>query len=218
MNLEDLMEVWRSQDAAPLHGVNETLLRLALRQDDAMLRARLRRQKRINYGAYALCGGIWLFFLLFLLTSQVKDVSGWDYAIAIGGLAVTLILARRAYVAYRTQARREQGFSESLRDQISRQIALLDTWMLNPWRTGAARAKTLTTFLLGVILWASLGFISARVNGHNPKGEALRSAVGTVFVALATGWVGGLLLRRWNRRIGAPRKRRLEALLKEFDG
>ena len=23
MNLDDLMEVWRSQDAAPLHGVNE---------------------------------------------------------------------------------------------------------------------------------------------------------------------------------------------------
>ena len=38
MNLDDLMAVWRSQDAAPLHGVNETLLRLALRQDEAKLR------------------------------------------------------------------------------------------------------------------------------------------------------------------------------------
>jgi hypothetical protein len=38
MNLYDLMEVWRSQDAAPMHGVNETLLRLALRQDEANLR------------------------------------------------------------------------------------------------------------------------------------------------------------------------------------
>ena len=37
MNLDDLMEVWRSQDASPLHGVNETLLRLALRQDEAKL-------------------------------------------------------------------------------------------------------------------------------------------------------------------------------------
>jgi hypothetical protein len=35
MNLDALMEVWRSQDAAPLHGINETLLRLALRQDEA---------------------------------------------------------------------------------------------------------------------------------------------------------------------------------------
>ena len=37
MNLDDLMAVWRSQDAAPLHGVNKTLLHLALRQDEAKL-------------------------------------------------------------------------------------------------------------------------------------------------------------------------------------
>ena len=35
MNLDDLMEVWRSQDTAPLHGVDKTLLRLALRHDEA---------------------------------------------------------------------------------------------------------------------------------------------------------------------------------------
>ena len=44
MNLDDLMEVWRSQDASPLHGVNETLLRLALRQDEAKLRAQRRTE------------------------------------------------------------------------------------------------------------------------------------------------------------------------------
>ena len=37
MNLDDLMAVWRSQDAAPLHGVNKTLLHLALRQEEAKL-------------------------------------------------------------------------------------------------------------------------------------------------------------------------------------
>ena len=42
MNLDDLMEVWRSQDASPLHGANDTLLRLALRQDEAKLRAQRR--------------------------------------------------------------------------------------------------------------------------------------------------------------------------------
>ena len=49
MNLDDLMEVWRSQDAAPLHGVNETLLRLALQQDEAKLRAQRRREDWITY-------------------------------------------------------------------------------------------------------------------------------------------------------------------------
>ena len=35
MNLDDLMAFWKSQDAAPLHGLNETQLWLALRQDEA---------------------------------------------------------------------------------------------------------------------------------------------------------------------------------------
>ncbi len=29
MNLDDLMEVWKSQDASPLHGVNEAVVRMA---------------------------------------------------------------------------------------------------------------------------------------------------------------------------------------------
>lgn len=41
MNLDDLMTVWRSQDAAPLHEVNKTLLHLALRQDEAKLQKQL---------------------------------------------------------------------------------------------------------------------------------------------------------------------------------
>ena len=49
MNLDDLMEVWRSQDAAPLHGVNETLLRLALRQDEAKLQKQRRMERWIIY-------------------------------------------------------------------------------------------------------------------------------------------------------------------------
>ena len=33
MTFDELMAVWRTQDAAPLHGLNETLLGLALRQN-----------------------------------------------------------------------------------------------------------------------------------------------------------------------------------------
>ena len=45
MNLDELMAVWQSQDAAPLHGVNKTLLHLALRQDEAK-RQKWRRIER----------------------------------------------------------------------------------------------------------------------------------------------------------------------------
>ena len=43
MNLDDLMAVWKSQDAAPLHDVNKTLLHLALRQDEARLQKEWKR-------------------------------------------------------------------------------------------------------------------------------------------------------------------------------
>ena len=218
MNLEDLTEVWRSQDAAPLHGVNETLLRLALRQDEAKLQATWRKQKRFNYFAMALAVGIMVFFLLILITPQVHDVSVWDYAVGVAGLAAALALWRRIYVGYREQTHREQGFGESLRDQVNRQIAMIEPFMINPWATRASRAKTAPIFMLSLVLMASVGFMSARVNGNNPYDKALISAIGVILIGLFGGWISGLFLRRWNRRVGAPRKRRLEALLKEFDG
>src|SRR5690606_38208304 len=132
--------------------------------------------------------------------------------------AAALALWRMIHVGYREQARREQGFGESLRDQVNRQIALIDPFMINPWATRAGRAQAVPIFMLSLVLMAAIGFMSARVNGNNPYDEALRSAVGTILIGLFGGWVAGLWLRRWNRRIGAPRKRRLEALLKEFDG
>jgi hypothetical protein len=218
MNLEDLMEVWRSQDAAPLHGVNETLLRLALRQDEKKLHAMHRSAKTDNYFGMALAVGILVFFLLILITPQVDDVSAWDYAVGTVGLAAALILWRRIHVGYGEQARREEAFGDSLRDQVNRQIAMLDAYMVNPWATKAARAKVVPIFALSLVLIAAVGFMSARVNGNNPYDKALLSAAGTILIGLFGGWVAGLWLRHWNRRIGAPRKRRLEALLKEFDG
>jgi len=217
MNLEDLTEVWRSQDATPLHGVNETLLRLALRQDEAKLQAKWRRLRLSNYFGMALTVGIMVFFLLIMTTPQLDDASGWDYAVAVVGLAAALAVWRTLYVGYREQARREQRFGESLRDQVNRQIAMIDPFMINPWATRAARAKNAPLFLLSLVLVAAIGFMSARVNEHKPYEEAWRSAIGTILIGLIGGWVAGWWLRRWNRRIGAPRKRRLEALLKEFD-
>ena len=217
MNLEDLMEVWRSQEAAPLHSVNETLLRLALRQEEAKLQATWRRQKWFNYLGMTLAVGMMLFFLLILITPQVRDVSGWDYAVGVAGLAAALGLWRRISFGYREQARREQAFGDSLRDQINRQIAMIDPFMISPWATRAARAKTWPIFALSVLLVGAIGFMSARVNGHNPYDKALISAGVTILIGLFGGFISGLCLRRWNRRTGLPRKRRLEALLKEFD-
>ena len=63
MNLDELMAVWRSQDAAPLHDVNKTLLHLALRQDEAKLQKQRRRERWI---IYVLSAGIVAGMALFL--------------------------------------------------------------------------------------------------------------------------------------------------------
>ena len=74
MNLNDLMEVWRSQEASPLHGVNETLLRLALRQDEAKLQARRRRERWMTYFWSAGIVAGMAFFLAIMIYPYDDDV------------------------------------------------------------------------------------------------------------------------------------------------
>ena len=56
-----------------------------MRQDEAELQAKWRRQKRFNYVAMAVAVGFMVFFLLILSTPQLDDVSGWDYAVGVAG-------------------------------------------------------------------------------------------------------------------------------------
>ena len=214
MNVEDLMEVWRSQDAAPLHGVNETLLRLALRQDEAKLRASQRRQMWFTYiGIAVLVGHMAFIFAVMIYPNDDDVLSGWDYIVAVVGLAAALILSRMIHVGVRAQARREQGFGESLRDQVNRQIAMIDPFLTFSW----ANRKNVAILVLGFGLPAAIAFLAARVT-HKPYVEAWAEVRGAILFSVIGVVVVGWCLRRLVRRDLTPRKRRLEALLKEFDG
>src|SRR5687768_879182 len=98
MNLDDLMAVWRSQNAAPLHGVNQTLLHLALRQEEAKLQKSRRIERWIIYVFSAGCVvGMAVFLSMminFLGHRQEKSVTGWDLALPIAGAAAALLTAR----------------------------------------------------------------------------------------------------------------------------
>ena len=213
MNLNDLMEVWRSQEAAPLHGVNETLLRLALRQDEAKLRAKRRREMWFIFISMAALFGLMALFLAAMINPSDDDVlSGWDYVVAVVGLAAALILWGMIYVGYRAQTRRVQGFGESLRDQVNRQMVLIDSWMSFSWNR-----KNVTIAVLGFGVAAALNFLGARIN-DKPYEEAWRAVGGSILYSLIGFGIVGWSLRRWVRLDLAPRRRRLEALLKELDG
>ena len=210
MNLDDLMAVWRSQDAAPLHSVDKTLLHLALRQDEAKLQNERRRDRWIVYVFSAgLVAAMAVFLGMMILTRDRKVMTGWDFAIGIGGAAAALLAGAAMYVGDRAQVRREQCFGESLRDQLNRRIAQLDD------RATIARA-TLVSVLLGGVGGIAILLLGYRVNEKpfSDDGYLLFSMIVTcVVLPVAAGvWE----IRRQARDL-LPRKARLEALLKEID-
>jgi Na+/melibiose symporter-like transporter len=216
MNLDDLMAVWRSQDAAPLHGVNETLLRLALRQDEAKVQAQRRLESLIVYVMSAgLIAGMAVFVVMIfgmLFFNDDDVITAWDFTIPIVGAIAAVLMSVALHRSRRAQTLREQRFGESVRDQLGRRIAQLDYEA-----TIGTRAASL---LLSAIFIAATAILvaSIRVNLEPNEtfgwGRILRVILVIAFMWAATVWAQ----RRSVKRDVLPRKRRLEALLKELDG
>ena len=67
MNLDEVLDAWRSQDQAPLYGVDEGRLQQALREEEAKRRRGLVIEARTTYGFAALMfAGLALLFALML--------------------------------------------------------------------------------------------------------------------------------------------------------
>jgi len=217
MNFDEVMSVWRSQDAAPLHGLNETRLWLGLRQDEAKRQKWRRIERWIIYVMSAVfVAGMALFLanmtLLMIYRDDMNGLTGWDLALPVVGVVAALISGRAIYVGHRAQALREQSFGESLRDQLNRSIAQLDYQA-----TTLHRTLMLVIVLMGGICPIALLLALSRLN------EKSLSDDGYMIVWLSLMCVFGVAtgvweLRRQTRDVVLPHKRRLEALLKELDG
>jgi hypothetical protein len=212
MNLDELMAVWRTQDAAPLHDMNKTLLHLALRQDEAKLQKQRRRDRWIIYVFSAgVVAGMALFLAMMISTRERNGMTGWDFALPIVGAAAALLAGGAMYVNHKGQARREQRFGESLRDQLNRRIAQLDDAA-----TRAHRTSVLVLVTMGGIAPAAIVLLGYRINQKSISddgGMGIPMILTCVWL-MATGiWE----IRRQARDL-LPRKRRLEELLKELDG
>ena len=94
MNVDELMSVWQSQDAAPLHGVDKTLLHLALRQDEARLQKERRIERWMTYvGSVGLVACMAVF--LFIMVYDDDPRTDWDFAIPVIGAAAALLWGAR---------------------------------------------------------------------------------------------------------------------------
>jgi hypothetical protein len=211
MDLDDLMAVWRSQDAVPLHHVDKTLLHLALRQEQAKLQKARSTERWIIYVFSAgLVAAMAVFLGMMILARERKVMTGWDFAIGIGGAAAALVAGGAMYAGHRAQARRDQRFGESLRDQLNRRIAQLDD------RATTARA-TLVTVLLGGIGGIAILLLGYRINQKSVSDDGYMLVSTILMCVVLPVAIGVWQVRRSVQRELLPRKRRLEELLKELD-
>ena len=209
MNLDDLMEVWRSQDATALHGVDKTLLHLALQQEQAKLQKQRRIERWFIYVMSALLVAAMGLVLGIMIDSQDDDVRiVWDYAVPVVGAAAALVMSGAMYAIGRTQAAREQDFGESLRDQLRRRIAQLDDQATRELRL------TLVGAVAAAICGTAIYVASRRINDvvYNDDWPIL---LGLIFLCAFS--LGHRRRRRSVEQDILPRKRRLEVLLKEID-
>jgi hypothetical protein len=219
MNMNDLMEVWRSQDAAPLHGVNETLLRLALRNDEAKLQAQQRCEQRVAYGMAAFFVAVMAVMVGFMIHRRDGGMlTPWDIGIPILGAAAALFWPGFLRRSHRTQALREQKFGESLREQLERHLTRLDYHA----RRFASPMHHLFTNLPAIVWSVAFFFAMVRLN-QKPGSEVWTDpriwAVfgGSLVLAFVAVVVSIHRQRRWIEEELTPHKRRLETLLREIE-
>jgi hypothetical protein len=215
MNLDELMAVWRSQDAAPLLDMNKTLLHQALRQEQAELEKESRVGTRVGYVVSAVMLFIAAATLVTMFQRNDDDVLiVWDYVVGIAAVAGPIIVVWTLFALRQSQLAREQGFGDSLRDHLRRRLKQIDDEATGERRLG------LITFAAALICVFAIPIAQKRIaDVPVPYSElGLPSLNWTVLIF-------GLLcleLFRWaprrERRKNLPRKRQLEALLKELDG
>ena len=217
MNLDDLTEVWRSQDLSPLYGVDKDLLHQVLRQEQATLEKRLRRARwfMIVVTAFLFITAA-LFFAILIDPNQPPAFSArlvvWDYVIGVVGVAAALTVAGALLTARRSRQAREQGFGDSLRDHLRRRIAQLDAEV-----TGERRLAW-TMVAATLICATAISILAGRIS-HVPVPWTEMIRPSPFAMVLILGFLYLLFFRRIprERQHNAQRKRQLEALLKELD-
>ena len=210
MNLDDLMAVWKTQDSGPLHGVDKTLLHLALRQEQAKLQKQRHWERAFIYITSAFLFGLAGLFLAVMIYSSDEGVLVvWDYIIAVIGVAGALVTAGGMFATQRLQSARDRDFGDSLRDQLRHRIAQLDD--------AATKERRLTQIMVVATLICGLAvYVAVRRINEMPYDQDWPVALGLIFLAAVV-----LAARRRRRAVQQdilPRKQRLEALLNELDG
>jgi len=216
MNLDDMIEGWRSQDASTLYGVvDKDRLHHVLRQEQA----KLEKQSRWGlWGGYVfgvapliISSGLFLAIMLQPNDDHVRIV--WDYVVGVAGVAAAIVVAWTLSTLRQSQRTRDHGFGDSLRDHLRRRVAQIDDALRE-------RRLALITLAAGLICAVAIPVAQYRI-GHVPVPYSEMDWPSPVLTVVVLGlfclelfWWAPRRLRRKN----LPRRRQLEAMLKELDG
>lgn len=154
MNFDQMMDAWKAQDEAPLYGVNGDLLQLVLQHEQSELRRQLRREQWVTYGVgagMAALGGAFLW-------AFVTFGGPVPYAVgAAAGMAAFVLWMAALWVSLRRQRRRERQFGNSLREEIARNLSLVDYQLSRYGRWGSAILWSAPVLVgAGLIYWLSV--------------------------------------------------------------
>jgi hypothetical protein len=208
MDFDQMLDAWRAQEEKPLYGVNGDLLRLVLQNEQAKIRRTMRWGKWITY----LVGpGMGLFAAFWLWVAILNGVPALHVAAAAVGTATFVLWVGAFWVSRRRQAQRERGFGNTLKDEVGRNLSLIDYQIAN----GRWRAAMLWTapVMIGTMLIYWLTFQINTDTGFSAWTHVWM--VGCMVWAIGfTAWAGD---REVKRKL-EPRRQRLRELLEALDG
>jgi hypothetical protein len=157
MNFDQMMDSWRSQEEAPLYGVNRDLLQLVLQHEQAHIRRELRIEQ---WTAYAVGIGAALFGT-FWIWQTIMRADPIVYTAAAGlGTAAFALWAGAFWLSRRRQALRERGFGNSLQEEIRGNLSLVDYQLSRAGRWSAALLWAAPVMVGSVLLYALLAAIN----------------------------------------------------------
>lgn len=205
MNFDQMMDAWKAQDDKPLYGVNRDLLKLVLQHEQDRIRRTLRRDQWITYVTgigIAVFAGFWLWLLVhtrgLTLQTVVAAICTATFALWLGAF----------WVSRRRQARRERGFGNTLREEIGRNLSLVE-YQISNGRWGAAILWS-APVMVGVLL---IYWVTVEINDNADFWLGMQLVILTVVSIVLAAYTGN---REVKRKL-EPRRQRLRELLEALN-
>jgi hypothetical protein len=202
MNFDQMMETWRTQDEAPLYGLNRDLLQLVLQYEQAHIRRELRIEQWVAYiigAGAAIFAGFWLW-----QTIHRADPVLYTVAAGVGGSAFAL-WAGAFWLSRRRQAMRERSFGNTLQEEILRNLSLVDYQLSRAGRWSAGMLWVAPIMVGTVLIYWLLAAINDNTDFWFDAGMIALVVVSLVWTTYDTS--------RKMKQEFEPRRQRLRQLL-----